>query len=411
MSKNNKGKEKVNKNKEVEVMNNKEKEMKNNEEVPVWLRGDEYPANKMTEKKAKQLSEKIVKINSSVWSIKLITFTHEYNFELSHKQNKKGTIKVKIQGSGIDTYKVKFKESKNLEYSTVRVINNKGEEKEEKYEHDFIMIKDEIIPFDILLSPLFDFYFENKKLKRKMINYTDGNIKINGDKITLDTIIRKVGYPIDPRGLSVEGLEEFAKEDDDNKLGILMEYARRYQLNSDFEEEIKDMHLADQIIAVIEDSNPKLKEALMDDDIKCKLSIIKNEMLRNEKAKQRIINILEDKANQDKWVQLERLGININQAKLLLNPQEDNRDIYERFFIENKELINKTINEPDTNIVRQGVQIAKLLMSHTDISKDILVSLFKDYTNPWVKLIWDESKPNEKMVERVVYHVTNIAFS
>ena len=200
-----------------EVNKSLQKSKKSNKNSTGWL------INKNEDLK---ISDKIMKISSSMWNLQLMMMHKKYEFELKHKRTKKDVIKVRIRNNEIDL-KVKFKEEQDITYKTVEIKNENGKETEVKYNKDYLELDDNIIPLDVILMPVFDFYFENKKLKAEYVKYTEGNIKVQNDKITLDLNVRKEGYPIEVKDLSLDSLNELVKEDKDNILGASVEYFRR----------------------------------------------------------------------------------------------------------------------------------------------------------------------------------------
>ena len=200
-----------------EVNKSLQKSKKSNKNSTGWL------INKNEDLK---ISDKIMKISSSMWNLQLMMMHKKYEFELKHKRTKKDVIKVRLRNDKIDL-KIKFKEERDITYKTVEIKNENGKETEVKYNKDYLELDDNIIPLDVILMPVFDFYFENKKLKAEYVKYTEGNIKVQNDKITLDLNVRKEGYPIEVKDLSLDSLNELVKEDKDNILGASVEYFRR----------------------------------------------------------------------------------------------------------------------------------------------------------------------------------------
>ena len=186
-----------------------------------------------------KISDKIMKISSSMWNLQLMMLDKKYEFELTHKKNKNNVIKVRLRNEAIDL-KIKFKETKDVSYKIKQVVNENGSESEKEYNKDYLELDDNIIPLDVILMPVFDFYFTDKKIRKEYIRYTEGNLKVHKDKITLDLNIRKEGYPIDPKGLSIESLKELMDDDEDNILGGSVEYFRRSIIVEEPKEESKE---------------------------------------------------------------------------------------------------------------------------------------------------------------------------
>jgi hypothetical protein len=320
---------KENKNNNIENKDNEERKTKNDLD---WLTGGTANNNKTYSNKSKEkITNKIVKINSNIFNIKLETMNKVISYKLIHKQTKKGAIKVTIESEQFDTIITKLMEVENdVEYRYIKII--KGEETIES-EDDYVAVDGIIIPLEILINPVFDFYITNKKLRRELVLYTEGNIKINGDKITLDARLRKDEYMVDSRNLSIEELDQFVKEDEDNKLAVSLEFARRSMMeegvevsNNNGDEKVKDdkeeLSAPDKIIAIIEDIDVKQKEKMMKaiDDNKSYEVLL--QIIADMKDAKEIINILKDK-NSVKEIKAV-LKLNDDQINNIINPTKNN---------------------------------------------------------------------------------------
>jgi len=312
-------------NNEVKTNNIVEEERKTKNDLN-WLTGNSANNNNTYNKKSKdKVTNKIVKISSNIFNIKLETMNKTIEYKLTHKQTKKGHVKVTIESKQFDTMLIKFVEAENdIEYKYIRKI--KGEETKE-YETEYIEVGDVVIPFDLLLNPLFDFYITNKKLRRELVLYTEGNIKINGDKLTIDARLGKEDYMVDSRNLSIEELEQFMKEDEDNKLAVTLEFARRNMLedmgievSNKVKDEKEELSAADRIIAIIEDIDVKQKEKMMKaiDDNKSYEVLL--QIIADMKDAKEIINILKDKKSVKEIKAV--LKLNDDQINNIINPKE-----------------------------------------------------------------------------------------
>ena len=369
-----------------------------------------------------KISDKIMKISSSVWNLQLMLINKKYEFELSHKKNKNNVIKVRLRNQSLDL-KIKFKETKDVSYKIKQVINQNGSESEKEYNKDYLELDDNIIPLDIILMPVFDFYFTDKKIRKEYIRYTEGNLKVHHDKITLDLNIRKEGYPIDPKGLSLESLKELMDDDEDNILGGSVEYFRRSIIveepkdeskeeepkeEESKEEEPKDeskeeddeMTASDKIVAIIEDCDPELKDKIMDDKVDNKFEIVREAVIKYPKAYNAIKEILtKDNVN---YNELKILQIVKETAPKILNPIETSEDKYNNYLNNNEEAIIKMLDTETTNVGERSIKFVQMVEEAGVDIKDIKPLLVSN--NNWHKFIWDYN-PYADQVISIIEHI------
>ena len=272
-----------NKNNKIENNNKKEnKEMKDNNERKTkndldWLTGGTASSNKTYSNKSKEkITNKIVKISSNILDVTILTINDKIKYTLTHKQTKKGTVKVTIESKQFETMTLKFKEEPKLEegilMKDIRIVK---EDSKVDYEKDYIVVNNMAIPFEALINPLFDFYIEDKKIRRRLVMYTEGTIKINEDKITMDARLRKMDYLVDGRSMTLEDLQELEKENEDNKMGVSLEMTRRYAITNGEDiqyDELNDLTAPDKVVALIENYDPNKKVELIraiDDNNTC----------------------------------------------------------------------------------------------------------------------------------------------
>ena len=388
-----------------EVNKSLQKNKKNNKNSTEWL------VNKNEDLK---ISDKIMKIASSVWSLQLMMMNKKYEFELKHKRTKKDAIKVRIRNAKIDL-KVKFKEEQDITYKTVEIKNENGKETEVKYNKDYLELDDNIIPLDVILMPVFDFYFENKKLKAKYVKYTEGNIKVQNDKITLDLNVRKEGYPIEVKDLSLDSLNELVKEDKDNILGASVEYFRRNIIVEEPEEEkvedkeeekVEDKEeekitVADKIVAIIEDKDTNIKDKIMDDKFKNKFELVEEAMAKYPECYSLIKNILNDENTN--FEELNILQITKENMNRLMNAVLTDIEKYQMIFKENVKDI-QTIVDNEDNTMAKATAIFNYLKESMYVEKERLEKIFKVNTDEWVDYVFI-SKPNERMLALVSNYI------
>lgn len=393
-----------------EVNKSLQKNKKTNKNNTEWL------VNKNEDLK---ISDKIMKIASSVWSLQLMMMNKKYEFELKHKRTKKDAIKVRIRNAKIDL-KVKFKEEQDITYKTVEIKNENGKETEVKYNKDYLELDDNIIPLDVILMPVFDFYFENKKLKAKYVKYTEGNIKVQNDKITLDLNVRKEGYPIEVKDLSLDSLNELVKEDKDNILGASVEYFRRNIIIEEPEEEkdenkkeekVEDkeeekMTVADKIVAIIEDKDTNIKDKIMEDRFKNKFELVEEAMAKYPECYSLIKNILNDENTN--FEELNILQITKENMNRLMNATLSDIEKYQMIFKENVKDIQAIVDNED-NTMAKATAIFNYLKESMHVEKERLEKIFKINTDEWVDYVFI-SKPNDRMLALVSNYIEkNIA--
>lgn len=393
-----------------EVNKSLQKNKKTNKNNTEWL------VNKNEDLK---ISDKIMKISSSVWSLQLMMMNKKYEFELKHKRTKKDAIKVRIRNAKIDL-KVKFKEEQDITYKTVEIKNENGKETEVKYNKDYLELDDNIIPLDVILMPVFDFYFENKKLKAKYVKYTEGNIKVQNDKITLDLNVRKEGYPIEVKDLSLDSLNELVKEDRDNILGASVEYFRRNIIIEEPEEEkdenkeeekVEDkeeekMTVADKIVAIIEDKDTNIKDKIMEDRFKNKFELVEEAMAKYPECYSLIKNILNDENTN--FEELNILQITKENMNRLMNATLSDIEKYQMIFKENVKDIQAIVDNED-NTMAKATAIFNYLKESMHVEKERLEKIFKINTDEWVDYVFI-SKPNDRMLALVSNYIEkNIA--
>lgn len=393
-----------------EVNKSLQKNKKTNKNNTEWL------VNKNEDLK---ISDKIMKISSSMWNLQLMLMNKNYEFELTHKKNKNNVIKVRLRNDKIDL-KIKFKETKDVSYKIKQVVNQDGCESEKEYSKDYLELDDNIIPLDIILMPVFDFYFTDKKIRKECVRYTEGNLKVHNDKITLDLNIRKEGYPIDPKGLSLESLKELINEDEDNILGASVEYFRRNIIVEEpeaEEEEVKEseeveekeeeiMTVSDKIVAIIEDCDSKLKDRIMDDKIENKYEIIREAMLQYPKAYNAIKDIITNATDINYSEILNTLKINKETAIKLLNPIETSEDKYNKYLFNNEKAIVKMLDTDTTNIGERAIKFVQMV-EEAGVGKNEIKSLLVSNDN-WYKFIWNYS-PYADQVISIIEHIDECA--
>lgn len=375
-NKENKKENKENKKENKEMKNNN---IENNERKTKndlnWLTGGTANNKSYNKESKEKVTNKIVKINSNIFNVTLITLNNKIKYTLTHKQTKKGNVKVTIESEQFENMTLKFKEDKNeaegINIKDVKIIK---EDSKEDYTKEYIIVDDMAIPLEVLINPLFDFYITNKKLRRQLVMYTEGTIKIKDDKITMDARLRKGEYPVSGNSMSLEDLQELDNENDDNEMGIALEMMRRFAISEgDLVGEIKpeedksDLSAPDQIIAIIEDNDVKQKEQIMTaiDENKSYDTLVK--IMNNMDTVEKIIEILKNKEAQKQIKAV--LKINDEQLESLI----DYKEIVKLRNIIDSEKMNEICETKDNPIFDQIDKAIKEIQRH--LSNDKILSM------------------------------------
>ena len=206
-----------------EVKNKKEnkkekKEMKNDNS---WLTGNSpVKENHYGKESRKKVTNKIVKIGSSMMDITIENIGGRVEYTIHHKQKDNGVINLHIFSDQFEDMYIKIKENDEveggIEYKSIKIKNDTNKV---DYDKEYVIVDNNIvIPIDLLINPIFDFYVQNKKIRKANVLYTEGNIKIKGDKITLYANMGNGSILVDPRGLTIDEINDLVKIDDDNKM-------------------------------------------------------------------------------------------------------------------------------------------------------------------------------------------------
>ena len=370
-------------------------------------------------KKDAKLSDKIIAITSPTWYIKVSLMGEEHNYELTHKLTKKNNIKVRLRND-INDFLIKIsKLDKDIEFEVQKVINNKGVETFEDYDEEYIEEYGHKLPIRIIMMPVIEFYYHD--LIENLC--TDGNTKIQGNNITIDANIRKNGYVIEPKDLSVEELESFNKEKD-NMIGCSIEYFRRSLLlekissSSKKTEDKKDENTkivknedkesaADKIIAILEEIDQELKFKILSSKTKVedRANIIRKEMLKDNKVYDKIAVILTDKNL--KIEQLALLGITKDNLAEILSPETPREKIIEALKV-NKKYLMDTLKK-STNIGERSVWFVRELVNLVNVNV-VDVRTFITTSNEWHYFIFKEKNVNDDLRTLLINHMLKHGF-
>ena len=170
---------------------------------------------------SKNNKNKNVKVVPNNYDVELKINNFNETFNIKHKMGKKGKLEIEIKD------KIKVKQIKVSE-----TIDNKEKEtcinlSKIEFVDDFeVKVRDFYVPVTVLINPVLELYYDVDKIDTEMKANKD-RMKMKKNRYVVDCSIRKEGYIIESSALSVEELEELYKENDDNKLGVYLEYLKR----------------------------------------------------------------------------------------------------------------------------------------------------------------------------------------
>lgn len=184
---------------------------------------------------SKNNKNKNVRVVPNNYDVELKINNFNETFNIKHKMGKKGKLEIEIKDK-IKTYKLSLKETKNKikvkQIKVIETIDNKQKEtsinlSKIEFVDDFeIKVRDFYVPVTVLINPVLELYYDIEKIDTEMKANKD-RMKMKKNRYVVDCSIRKEGYIIESSALSVEELEELYKENDDNKLGVYLEYLKR----------------------------------------------------------------------------------------------------------------------------------------------------------------------------------------
>ena len=362
------------------------------------------------------LSDKIIKITSPMWFEKIIIQGEEHNYQLRHKLTKNEHIRVRIQNDNNDfiVKVIKEKNSGEIDFTIKKIVNIKGVEHEEKYEHDYIKEYGHKIPFMVIIMPLVDFYYGLHDFNK----CTEGNTKIYNNSIIIDANIRKDGYILEPKDLSVEELEEL-KKDKDNVIGVEIEYFRRAEETDDQneEKEVKNEVVTEdkkekadeKVIAVLEEIDKELKYKIVSHKtpVEDRFYIIREQMLKDNKVYDKIAAILKDEKTNIKELCL--LGITEKNIADLLAPKTANEKISD-CLKENKKPIMESIKRC-TNIGERSVFFVHKVLELTKV-EEVDMRTFLSLNREWIYFVFEQMDKDVTEYQRnlLLQHMLQCAF-
>ena len=203
---------------------------------------------------SKNNKNKNVRVVQSNYDVELKINNFSEKFNVSHKMTKKDKLEITIKDK-IKTFKLSLKETKSKikvkQIKIVEKIENKSKETlvsldKIEYVDDFeIKVRDFYVPVTVLINPVLELYYDIEKINTEM-KPNKSRMKMKKNRYVIDCSIKKEDYIVESSALSVEELEELYKEDEDNQLGVYLEYLkRRHEQEDEVEEticnEIKDV--------------------------------------------------------------------------------------------------------------------------------------------------------------------------
>ena len=184
---------------------------------------------------SKNNKNKNVKVVQSNYDVELKINNFSETFNIRHKMGKKDKLEILIKDNK-KTYSLVLKETKEkLKVRQIKVIETIDNKEKETYINlskiefvdDFeIKVRDFYVPVTILINPVLELYYDISKIDTEM-KPNKSRMKMKKNRYAIDCSIRKEGYIVESSALSVEELEELYDENDDNKLGVYLEYLKR----------------------------------------------------------------------------------------------------------------------------------------------------------------------------------------
>ena len=184
---------------------------------------------------SKNNKNKNVKVVQSNYDVELKINNFSETFNIRHKMGKKDKLEILIKDNK-KTYSLVLKETKEkLKVRQIKVIETIDNKEKETYINlskiefvdDFeIKVRDFYVPITILINPVLELYYDISKIDTEM-KPNKSRMKMKKNRYVIDCSIRKEGYIVESSALSVDELEELYDENDDNKLGVYLEYLKR----------------------------------------------------------------------------------------------------------------------------------------------------------------------------------------
>lgn len=205
---------------------------------------------------SKNNKNKNVKVVQSNYDVELKINNFSEKFNVSHKMTKKDKLEITIKDK-IKTFKLSLKETKSKikvkQIKIVEKIENKSKETlvsldKIEYVDDFeIKVRDFYVPVTVLINPVLELYYDIEKINTEM-KPNKSRMKMKKNRYVIDCSIKKEDYIVESSALSVEELEELYKENDDNKLGVYLEYLKRRHEQEDEVVENADINIDQEVI-------------------------------------------------------------------------------------------------------------------------------------------------------------------
>lgn len=184
---------------------------------------------------SKNNKNKNVRVVQSNYDVELKINNFSEKFNVSHKMTKNDKLEITIKDK-IKTFKLSLKETKSkIKVKQIKIVEKIESKSKEtsvsldkiEYVDDFeIKVRDFYVPVTVLINPVLELYYDIEKINTEMKANKD-RMKMKKNKYVIDCSIKKEGYIVESSALSVEELEELYKENDDNKLGVYLEYLKR----------------------------------------------------------------------------------------------------------------------------------------------------------------------------------------
>ena len=246
-----------------------------------------------------------VKVTTNNYDVELKINNSTHKFNVKHKMDKKDKLLVTIKQQD-KTYVLKLKESKNkIKVKGIQIsVETKDNTLTDNLPLDNIDFIDDFeikvanfyVPITILINPVLELYYDAKKIKTEMkANKT--KVKMKKNKYTIDCTVRKEDYVVDTNALTVEELRELFDEDENNKLGVYLEFLKRHHEQEEEEEkevldDVKDIiEEGQEEIDKLNEKHKKEKEELHD-KINKKINDKKEKMKNRKEEKVPLVDLI-----------------------------------------------------------------------------------------------------------------------
>lgn len=314
---------------------------------------------------------KNVKITSNNYDVELKINNSISKFNVKHKMDKKEKLLVTIKQDD-KTYVLKLKETKNkikvkgIEITVNGMTSDLSLDGIEFIDNFEIKVHGFYVPVTVLINPVLELYYDSKKIDTEM-KANKAKVKMKKNKYTVDCSVRKEDYVVETSALSIEELKELYDEDENNRLGVYLEFLKRQH---ELEEETAQ-EMFDEMKDVIEESQDEIDKL--------------NE--KHKKEKEELNKKIQDKLN-DKKEKMKYKEERVPLVDLLCSVFEDcgKKEIYMEAYEKGNDEIIKVIKD----LIEEKPELKHIINKMLDIKieqKDEveLAKFFKNAINSETK--------------------------